>query len=399
MIKKQNTVVDKDTIVHYLKQPKGIVALAVIGAVVVAGSIYAYTASQGAGSSNGNPFSALVPKKEPTITTLVDLSKHELTNLDGDAVTAEPMGLAIDASGNIVVTGYNINQILTVSSTDGSVSTLAGTGSRGYEEGSLGVAKFSSPRGVAVSESGTTYVTDTYGLRSISSGRDGMRPSVYRLGKKSLDAVVDEGAVSIDTATGVAVGINGDIYVTQSDADGDRVVKVTSSGETSFVAGVPHGADHSADSEALFDDPEGIAIDSSGNLYIADSKNNRIRKVTTDGTVTTFAGSGDEGHVDGTANDAQFTSPRGIAFDSKDNLYVIEGWIDGSGGKNHYVRMITPSGTVSTVTGSAGGGTGSKDATASNLASDWSGLHGIAVDKKTDTIYIADGQVIRKIVR
>lgn len=112
MSKKQNTVIGKDTVLHYLKQPKRIATLAVISAVVIGGSIYAYTTSQDTGSGNGNPFSVLVPKKEPTITTLVDLSKHELTNLDGDTVTAEPMGLAIDASGNLVVAGYNINQIL-----------------------------------------------------------------------------------------------------------------------------------------------------------------------------------------------------------------------------------------------------------------------------------------------
>src|SRR5262249_4110742 len=130
-------------------------------------------------------------------------------------------------------------------------------------------------------------------------------------------------------------------------------------------------------SSAQFNSPKGVAVDSLGVIYVADTGNNRIRRIGTDGTVSTIAGDGPAGFKNGTGTQAEFSAPAGLAVDGQGHLYIAD-----TG--NSSVRFITPSGVVSIV---AGDGTiGSNDSPGAHF----NGLIGVAVDGTTALIYVAD---------
>jgi sugar lactone lactonase YvrE len=142
---------------------------------------------------------------------------------------------------------------------------------------------------------------------------------------------------------GITIDAAGNLYVAET--NNSRIRKVTPKGEVSTLAGSEMGFADGSGSDARFYIPEGIAIDATGNLYVADTYNNRIRKVTPKGKVSTLAGSGEEGFADGQGNTAQFNRPSGIAIDAAGNLYVADFW-------NSRIRKITVKGEVSTLAGS-----------------------------------------------
>jgi len=148
----------------------------------------------------------------------------------------------------------------------------------------------------------------------------------------------------------IAMDSNGNIFV--ADAGNNKIKKITPSGVVSAFAGSTQGDVDGIGSAAQLNYPYGIAIDSNNNVFIADSNNDKIKKITPSGAVTTFAGSGSSGFADGQGTAAQFNFPVGLAIDSQDNLYVTDY-------QNNRIRKITPSGVVSTF---AGNGTdGSQD--------------------------------------
>jgi sugar lactone lactonase YvrE len=143
------------------------------------------------------------------------------------------------------------------------------------------------------------------------------------------------------------VDASGNLYVT--DSDNNTIRKITSAGVVSTLAGTAgnYGSADGAGTAASFDFPLGIAVDASGNLYVADTYNSTIRKITSAGVVSTFAGTaGTSGSADGTGTAASFNRPSGITVDSSDNLYVTD---FGSS----LVRKITPEGVVTTIIGNA----------------------------------------------
>ena len=153
---------------------------------------------------------------------------------------------------------------------------------------------------------------------------------------------------------GVVIGSDGTVYVSDA-GDSNRIRKLTREGSVLTVAGEKEGfADGIA---ASFNTPSGLAIDDEGNLYVADTGNNRIRKITTEGVVSTLAGNGSAGYVDGPASLAEFNGPIGVAVDSQKNIYVADTY-------NDRIRKITTAGLVTTVAGSAG--PGYRDGPASN---------------------------------
>lgn len=258
---------------------------------------------------------------------------------DSSASFYKPFSVAVDGSNNVYVADAGNNVIRKITP-GGTVSTFAGTGVAGSTDGT-DTATFNSPLGVAVDQSGNIYVAD-YGndiIRKITTA--GVVSTIA--GKVGVPGNAD----GADTATrfnlpeSLAVDASGNIYV--ADNGNNEIRKITPAGVVSTLAGngVAGRANGSGNS-ASFNSPFGIAVDASGNIYVADSGNNLIRKITPGGAVSTLAGSGSKGAGDAAGNQATFNTPAGIAIDASGNLYV-------SDEDNNIIRKITPAGTVSTL--------------------------------------------------
>ena len=193
-------------------------------------------------------------------------------------------------------------------------------------------------------------------------------------------------AAQFNSPRGAAVDSAGTVYV--ADGNNHSIRKITPAGVVTTLAGSGVGgfAD-GAGTAAQFKYPAGVAVDSAGTVYVADSGNNRIRKISQEGVVTTLAGSGTSGFADGTGSAAQFYSPGGVAVDSSGTVYVADTY-------NQLIRKITPAGVVTTLAGS--GTAGFADGTGS--AAQFNYPQGVAVDS-TGTVYVADANNhrIRKI--
>jgi hypothetical protein len=286
-----------------------------------------------------------------------------------------PRSVAVDGAGNVFVADGNNHKIRKITSA-GVVSTLAGLGTAGLADGTGTAAKFSNPYGAAVDGNGNVYVGDTsnHVIRKITSA--GVVSTLAGAGTIGF-ADGAGSAAKFCNPSGVAVDANGNVYV--ADRNNHDIRKITSAGTVSTLAGggVMGFADGTG-SAARFSQPYGVAVDGSGNVYVADTNNHRIRKVTNAGVVSTLAG-GASGYADGAGSAARFNFPTGVAWDGKGNLFVVE-----AGGNK--VRKITSAGEVSTIAGSSGA-LGSRDG-AGSLA-EFSAPYGIAVDG-SGNVYIAD---------
>jgi sugar lactone lactonase YvrE len=251
----------------------------------------------------------------------------------------KPFSVAVDGSNNVYVADAGNNLIRKIAA-DGTVSTFAGTGVPGSADGT-DTATFNSPLGVAVDQLGNVYVAD-YGnnlIRKITSS--GLVSTIA--GKRGVSGSADglDTAARFNLPESVAVDASGNIYV--ADNGNNEIRKVTPAGLVSTLAGNgTAGKSNGKGSGATFNSPFGLAVDASGNIYVADSGNNLIRKITPDATVSTFAGSGSKGAGDANGVQATFNTPAGLAIDASGNLYV-------SDENNNIIRKITPSGMVTTV--------------------------------------------------
>jgi sugar lactone lactonase YvrE len=267
-----------------------------------------------------------------------------------------PNGIAVDSSGNVYVADSENNKIRKITPVGaGVVTTLAGSGVSGSDDESGTAASFAYPRGVAVDGVGNVYVADSsnHKIRKITpaghvttlAGGGGNEWN----GAGSADGTGT--AASFSYPNGVAVDKNGTVYV--ADSGNHKIRKITSVGVvTTFAGSGVSGSEDGTGTAASFNYPNGVAVDKNGNIYVADFWNNKIRKITPAGVVTTLAGSGRQGSRDGTA--ASFRSPSGVAVDSSGDVYVVDG-------SNHKIRKITPAGVVTTIAGS--GVSGSEDGT------------------------------------
>jgi streptogramin lyase len=262
--------------------------------------------------------------------------KPEEPRIETDSIT--------DVSGNVYVTS-NGSQIMKINPS-GVISNFAGSTQTGYLDGTGTSASFFGPRGVVLDSSGSMYVADSgnHKIRKITSA--GVVTTIAGTGTQgSTDGTGT--AASFNFPAGVAVDSSGNVYV--ADVYNHKIRKITSAGVVTTLAGA--GTQGSADgtgAAASFAYPHGVAVDSSGNVYVTDIGNHKIRKITSAGEVTTLAGSGEEnGSADGTGTAASFYGPSGVAVDSSGSVYVADS-------NNHKIRKITSTGVVTTLAGGRG---------------------------------------------
>ena len=270
---------------------------------------------------------------------------------------------------------------------DANVTTLAGTaGAKGSTDGTGTAARFNTPRGVGVAADGTVYGADTFNhtIRKITSA--GVVTTLA--GTATVPGLVNgQGtAARFYYPIGVAVGVDGAVYV--ADYTNAAIRKISTGGVVSTLAGTGFaGSVNATGTTASFDCPAGVAVGANGTVYVADSKNHKIRKITSAGVVTTLAGSGVAGRADGTGVAATFNTPEGVAVGADGTVYVADSL-------NHAIRKITAAGVVTTLAGT--GSLGSANAT--GTAASFSNPTGIAV-AADGTVYVADlgNMRIRKI--
>ncbi len=251
---------------------------------------------------------------------------------DGTGTAARfylPKGIAVDSTGTVYV-GDSVNHLIRKISPAGVVTTLAGSGTQGFADGTGAAAQFYFPEGVAVDNTGTVYVADSgnHRIRKISPA------GVVTTLAGSNNAGFDDGtgaAAQFYRPYGVAVDSSGTVYV----ADSVCIRKISPSGVVTTLAGSnAYSFADGTGAAAMFDTLYDIAIDSSGTLYAADGVNNRIRKISQSGVVTTLAGSSTQGFADGMGSAAQFRQPHGVAVDSSTGTVYVADYY------NHRIRKI-----------------------------------------------------------
>lgn len=222
----------------------------------------------------------------------------------------------------------------------GSVNTLAGAGHPGGEDGPARSASFSDPFGIALDRRGAVYICDagdSNRIRRITT--DGNVETIAGSTEGFTDS--DAHQAQFNTPSGIAIDRKGNIII--ADTSNNRIRKIASDGKVTTLAGDgSRGYRDGSAGEAQFDGPIAIWIDRQGSVLVADSYNDRIRKIAADGIVSTVAGAGSPGFSDGNASTASFNTPSGITVDSLGNIFVAD-----TG--NSAVRKITPQGEVSTI--------------------------------------------------
>ncbi len=372
-----------------------------------------------------------------TVSTLAGSGTPGDANGTGTAAQfSYPSYVAIDGDALYVVEEGK-NRVRKVMTADGTVSTLAGNGAAGSADGPGAEATFSNPRGIAAHQ-GNVYVVDGgsgrdfYGARIRRIKPDGTVSTFVPAWVQGTPCCFDGrvGFAALQNIGGLAVDAAGDLLVTQGGtlpavrrisrtepevrslayvngnsnlADvvvdrngnyyvsaGSAVEKVSADGTVSRFAGT--GAEGNADgpgAEAQFGFATGLAIDANGNVYVADNNNHSVRKIAPDGTVSTLAGTGVAGFADGPAASAQFARPESVAVDASGNVYVS----DGGNAGNCRLRKITPDGNVSTLAGGEGCTGVDGVGAAAGFGFPW----GLAVDS-SGNVYVADYDVgVRKV--
>jgi trimeric autotransporter adhesin len=327
------------------------------------------------------------------ISTVAGTGSYGYSGDGGLATSADisnPDDIDIDASGNIYIADVGNNRIRMVMKSTGILSTVAGTGSYGYSgDGGLATsADLKYPYGVAIDASGNIYIADTYNHRiRMVTKSTGIISTVAGTGP---DWYSGDGGLATSAALynpqGVAIDASGNIYI--ADTNHDRIRMVTkSTGIISTVAGTGSNGytrEGGLATSAALNLPRGVAIDASGNIYIADTNNNRIRMVTkSTGIISTVAGTGSSGYSGdgGLATSAALYYPQGVALDASGNIYIADTY-------NSRMRMVMKStGIISTVAGTGSSGYSGDGGLATSAALNYP--YGVAIDA-SGNLYIAD---------
>ncbi|HTS29083.1 MAG TPA: IPT/TIG domain-containing protein [Bryobacteraceae bacterium] len=309
---------------------------------------------------------------------------------------SSPFALAVDSSGNLYIDDTGNQRIRKVSG--GNINTIAGNGTGGFagDGGAATSAEIYDPQGIAVDSSGNLYIADTNNnvIRKVASGG-----SISTIAGSNLtgagyvdNPVATNGQFSLPV--GIAVDSSGNIYISESSntngsvAGNNRIRKVSSSGALTTYGGngvVGSSGDNGPATTAHLSNPLGLAVDKAGNLYIADTGNHKIRRIAAGtGIITTVAGTGFAGFSGdgGPAINAQLNSPTGVAVDAAGNLYIADKL-------NFRIRMVSTSGIITTIAGKAASGYSGDGGPATSATLRFP--TGVAVDS-SGNVYVADNQ-------
>ena len=245
---------------------------------------------------------------------------------------AAPQGITVDSSGNVYVGDYQDFLVRKLSSTGVSL-VLAGSRLDGWNGLSGTSATLGHPAGFVLDSAGNGYILEMGNADILKVAASTGTITMFASGFQYPNAFT--------------IDASGNLYVANTGQN--NIFKVTSAGTKSLFAGSSTGssgsANNSSPTAATFNQPQGIAVDAAGNVYVGDSGNNLIRKITSSGTVTTFAGSGAAGSANSTtATAATFRNPEGVALDKSGNLLVADTW-------NNLIREVTTAGAVITIAG------------------------------------------------
>lgn len=266
------------------------------------------------------------------VTTVAGNGQQGFSGDGGPATSAElnaPTGITIDSNGNLYIADSGNNRIREVS--NGTITTVAGNGTAGYsgDGGPATSAELEMPSAVAVDSSGNLYIADTDNqrIRKVSGGKI---TTVAGNGEQGFSG--DGGpatSATLDTPTGVAVDASGNIYIADShnnrirEVSNGTITTVAGSGPVGLAAGF--GGDGGSATAAKLADPSGVAINASGDIYIADTNNNRLREVG-NGSISTVAGTGVQGYSGdgGAAATAELNTPQDVAVNTSGNAAVAD---------------------------------------------------------------------------
>lgn len=333
------------------------------------------------------------------ITTVAGNGTKGYSGDGGDATGAQldyPSGVAIDNNGTLYIAdsgNYRVRKV----DTSGLLTTVAGNGSFGHsgDGGEATNASLVGPANVTIDNHGNLYIADSFNIASTFNIDLGIWDLV--LGQiRKVDSMGVITTVTIGSFPFIPISItidnHGNLYIADSAANpfvSHRICKVDTTNICTTVAGINNGADnwgYSGDggiaTKARLNYPNGVAIDNSGNLYIADTDNHRIRKVDTTGIITTVAGNGTMGYNgDGeAATHARLARPTSVAIDNIGNLYIAD-----TG--NHRIRKVYPAGIITTVAGNGTAGYSGDGGEATNAQ--LNNPAGVTLDSYGN-LYIAD---------
>ncbi|WP_108802538.1 IPT/TIG domain-containing protein [Aquimarina sp. Aq107] len=246
-----------------------------------------------------------------------------------EATFSNPRSMIIDPDGNLILVDFNNNNVRKIDLTNQTVETIAGTGEFGLVNGIGSIAQFSSPIGIAIDTSGNLYVSDFSAATIRKITPDNVVSTFIGTGEVgSVDGPAD--VAQIGFVTGMEFDNDGNLIF----GDGNRIRQVTPERVVSTIAGT--GVDGDVDGEsdiAQFDGLLDLDIDSEGNIIVVDFGNKKIRQLSPEGIVSTLAGTGEIGFMDGVPTIATFNNPRGLLVGENDIIYIST---------DDSIRIITP---------------------------------------------------------